>query len=166
MLERLVRWAFVHVPVTERLFARGHADRGAPPFVRLAKPLREVRLGLVTTGGVHHPSQAPFKGEAVSPIGDGTWRRLDLATIEADYRIAHDWYDPTDAREDLNLVLPVARVRELVAEGILGSLSPEAVGLMGHVEAAELRRLEHVTGPEVAGLMQGAAVDAVLLVPA
>ena len=166
MLERLVRWAFVNLPVTERMWAGSHTERSAPPFMRLEKPLSQVRLGLVTTGGVHHADQPPFKRKADSPQGDGSFRKLDLDRLGADYRITHDWYDPSDALEDLDLVLPTARVRTLVAEGIVGSLAPTGVGLMGHVEDRELRRLEYQTGPEVAGLMQGAAVDAVLLVPA
>ena len=166
MFERLIRWAFVNVPATERMWAKSHAERDAPAFVHLTKPLNQVRLGLVTTGGVHHPDQPPFKRQADSPHGDGSWRELDVSRLPAEYEITHDWYDPTDAREDLDLVLPVSRVRELVDEGVVGSLAPVAAGVMGHVEDKELRRMEYQTGPEIAGLMQGAAVDAVLLVPA
>ncbi|MDF1562720.1 MAG: glycine/sarcosine/betaine reductase selenoprotein B family protein [Deltaproteobacteria bacterium] len=160
-------WSFVHAPWFAQYWAdkRG-VSRGEAPFAALQKPLSELKIGLVTTGGVHHPEDEPFRRQEESPHGDGTWRRLDLPRLQDAYEITHDWYETGDAKQDLNLVLPYERLTELAAEGIIGSVHPVGVGIMGHVEEAEERRLELVSAPEVAGLMQAEAVDAVLLVPA
>jgi D-proline reductase (dithiol) PrdB len=163
---RILAWSFVHAPFVADLWSRTRRGRGAPPFVPIDRPLSRVRLGLVTTGGVHHRDQAPFSRKEESPLGDGSWRRLDLSRPRDDFAITHDWYDHRNAGRDVNLVLPVDRLREFADEGIIGGLHPAAAGLMGHVEGNEERRLEFVTAPEVAAFFRREGVDAVLLVPA
>lgn len=166
ILGRAFAWSFVHAPFVADLWARMKKGRGRPPFVPLVRPLSAVRLGLLTTGGVHHRDQPPFRGKAESPQGDGSWRLLDLARPPESLAIAHDWYDRRDAEVDINLVLPVDRLREIAGEGIIGALHPAAAGLMGHVEGREEARLERETAPEVAAFFARDGVDAVLLVPA
>lgn len=167
MTGRILAWSFVRAPIVADLWSRMRRGRGGvPPFVPLDRPLSRVRLGLVTTGGIHHRDQAPFRREPESPLGDGSWRRLDLSRPRDDFAITHDWYDRRDAERDIGLVLPADRLRELADEGIIAGLHPEAAGLMGHVEGKEERRLEFVTAPEVADFFRREAVDAVLLVPA
>jgi len=165
---KLLAWSFVHAPfVAERWVSKRGADRGPPAFARLEKKLSELRLGLVTTGGVHHHDDAPFKRQEQSPHGDGSFRELDLLRLISEgHEITHDWYDASDAREDIDLVLPIKGLQALVDEGLLGGLHPKGYGLMGHVEGVEEHMLEFVSAPKIAGLLQAAAVDAVLLVPA
>lgn len=164
---KFLTWSFVNAPWIAQRWADGRGvTRGEPSFTPLSRPLSSLKIGLVTTGGVHHPDDAPFHRKEESAIGDGSWRRLDLPRLQDDYAITHDWYEAQDARKDLNLVLPYQRLTELAAEGVIGSVHPVGVGIMGHTEGKEEQRLELVSAPEIAGLMQGEAVDAVLLVPA
>ena len=75
-------------------------------------------------------------------------------------------YDLVPAREDPNIVFPVDRLRELVDEGILGSLAPQAVACMGGIYS--VRRAEQDLAPaivEAISSMDGPSVDLVLLVP-
>jgi D-proline reductase (dithiol) PrdB len=166
-IERGVRWAFTHIPGVHRIWFHGERGlRGAPPFVPLARPLRESSIGLVTTGGLYHVEQLEFARRDTSPLGDGSYRELDLTRPRESIRIRHDWYDHTDAERDLNLVLPYDRLRELADERVIGAAHPRAISLMGHVEGAEETRLERVTAPGVAAFCERERLDAVLLVPA
>jgi D-proline reductase (dithiol) PrdB len=166
VLQKTFSWSFMHVPWVARFFFRKKAVQCPPVFTELNLPLSRVRLGLVTTGGVHHVDQKPFLGKEESPSGDASFRKLDIGRLQNDFTISHDWYDHSDAEKDLNLVLPFERCFELVEEGVLGALNPTALGLMGHVEGHEEQKLEIQTAHAVAKLFVKEGVDAVLLVPA
>ena len=79
--------------------------------------------------------------------------------------ITHDYYDHADADRDLNVVLPVERLRELTAAGEIGGLAPRAYAFMGHITGPHLETLKRSTAPEVAARLRAARVDAVLLAP-
>lgn len=163
---RLIAWGFVHVPSLANLWARSHQTTGPPAFVFPARPIPRMRIGLITTGGVHHIDQTPFRRKDENPQGDGSYRLLDLTRPRDEFIITHDWYDRRDAERDLNLILPAERLREFAEEGVIGELHPVAVGIMGHVEGREEFRLEFETAPKIAAIFREEGVDAVLLVPA
>ena len=163
---RIVAWAFVRVPFLATLWARSRQTTGPPAFVFPAQPLSRMRIGVITTGGVHHVDQTPFHRKDEHPQGDGSYRLLDLTRPRDAFVITHDWYDRRDAERDLNLILPAEHLREFAGEGVIGELHPVAVGLMGHVKGVEAFRLEHETAPEIAAIFREGEVDAVLLVPA
>lgn len=152
--------------LAERLVAgyQVRASAQAIPWTPIAKPLAQCRLALVTTAGVHHATHPPFDMQDAQ--GDPSFRELDGATIEADFRITHDYYDHRDAERDLNIVLPLARLREFVAEGTLGSLAERHYGFMGHIDGPHIATLSEQTAPAVAALLKAAGVDLVLLTPA
>ena len=134
------------------------------PWTPLGKPLRRCKLALVTTAGVHHLRQPPF--DMSDKSGDPSFRVLDNATIENDYTITHDYYDHRDARQDLNIVFPLARLREMKMAGCIGALARKHFGFMGHIDGPHVRTLVNETAPRVAHLLQKEGVDAVLLTPA
>jgi len=137
-------------------------DEGIP-WVPVTKPPAASTIALVTTAGVHHRDQPPY--DMHDPDGDPSYRELDLARPLDSLTITHDYYDHADADRDLNVVLPVERLRELVAAGELGGVAPLAFGFMGHVTGRHLRTLNRRTAPEVAARLKAAGVDAVLLAP-
>jgi len=139
-------------------------SEGEIPWTPPQKPLRECKLALVTTSGVHHPSQPPF--DMRDTDGDPSWRELDGETIAGDYRITHDYYDHADAEKDLNVVLPLQRLREFVAEGLLGCLNRRHFGFMGHIDGRHIPTLIEHSAREVAGKLCSDEVDLVLLTPA
>jgi len=96
-------------------------SEGVIPWSELGKPLRTCKMAVVTTAGVHHDDQQPF--DMRDPDGDPSYRELDGTTIRSGFTITHDYYDHTDAERDLNIVLPLDRLDELTAEGLLDSLS-------------------------------------------
>ena len=163
---RLIAWGFVRVPFLANLWAQTRRTMGTPAFVFPARPLSRLRIGLITTGGVHHIDQTPFRRKDENPQGDGSYRLLDLTRPREEFVITHDWYDHRDAERDLNLILPAERLREFAEEGVIGELHPVGVGIMGHVEGREEFRLEFETAPKIAAIFREEGVDAVLLVPA
>ena len=70
-------------------------------------------------------------------------------------------YDRTGFQEDLNVVLPLDRLRELKLDGVVGSVADFHYSFMG---AAPIRALE-LKATELAGLLKKDQVDAVLLTP-
>ena len=74
------------------------------PWTPLAKPVSECKVALVTTGGVHLRTQAPFDME--NPDGDPTFREIPGAAARDVLTITHDYYDHRGADADLNVVFP------------------------------------------------------------
>jgi len=134
------------------------------PWAILSKEMREFKIGLVTTAGVHLKSQLPF--DMGDKDGDPTWREISSQVDLEDLMITHNYYDHRDADQDINVVFPVERLRELKADGVIGGISPRHFSFMGHITGRHLDTLIKRTGPEVARILKGDSADAVFLTPA
>ena len=128
------------------------------PFVRPKKPLRECRLALVTTGGVHLPEQTRF--DIDDPLGDVSYREIPYDATDLTW--THAYHLP-DEGSDLDAVFPLWTLRGLVEEGVVGELNGRHFSFMGAIH--DLGPLEGETAPEVAEELAGDGVDAVLLTP-
>ena len=128
------------------------------PFVRTRKPLEESRLALVTTGGVHLPSQPRF--DIDDPLGDPSYR--EIPTDASALTWTHAYYRP-DEGTDLDAVLPLRTVRGLVNEGTVGELNGRHFSFMGAIH--DPAPLVEETAPEVARKIVDDGVDVVLLTP-
>ena len=133
------------------------------PFVPLRTPLRECRIALVTTGGVHRRSQPGFN--MADPRGDASYRAIPPDTAPEALTITHDYYDHRDAERDLNILFPLGLFRDLVRGGQIGSLAT-CYSFMGHIEPPHVTTLLQRTAPQVADKLKQEQVDAVLLTPA
>jgi D-proline reductase (dithiol) PrdB len=127
------------------------------PWTPLRRPVASATVALVATGGVHLRTDPPFNLN-----GDGGFRAIPRTAEPGDLQITHQAYDRRDAREDLNLVFPLRRLRELEAEGVVGRVAEEHYGFGLASHPAPL--LDSARG--VAGRLTQAQVDLVLLVPA
>jgi len=140
-------------------------ESGEPtPWTPVTKPLKECRVALVTTSGVHHKDQQPF--DMQDSEGDPSFREVDGATISKDYLITHDYYDHSDAEKDLNIIFPVNRLRELQDEGVIGDLAARHYSFMGHIDGHHITTLIGKTARQVVEKLRKEAVDVVLLTPA
>ena len=128
------------------------------PFVRPDKSLRESRLALVTTGGVHLPEQPRF--DIDDPSGDCSYREVPTDACVLTW--THAYYAPNRGA-DLDSVFPLWTLRGLVAEGVVGELGPRHFSFMGAIHDPD--PLVERTAPEVAGKLAEDGVDAVLLTP-
>lgn len=105
----------------------------------VAKPLNALTVALVTTGGVHLSSQTPFA--VFDEIGDWSSRRIPGSTDTRELTVTHTHYAIQDALEDVNVIFPLDRLRELAVEGAIGRVAPLHFGFMGFIpDASELVR--------------------------
>ena len=134
------------------------------PWALFSKDLSECRVALVTTAGVHLRTQPPY--DMVDKEGDPTFREIPSNTPPADLMITHNYYDHRDADQDINVVLPMERLRELETEGVIAGIAPKHFSFMGHILGHHIDRLINRTGPEVARMLKADGVDAVFMTPA
>jgi len=134
------------------------------PWTPFSKTLEECRVALVTTAGVHLKSEPPYN--MGDKEGDPTCREIPSHTRASDLMITHNYYDHRDADIDINVVLPMDRLKELSREGMIGGIAPRHFSFMGHILGPYIDRLVTRTGPEVAALVKMDEVDIVFLTPA
>ncbi len=152
---------------TEKIGEEGDPLKGVDlssiPWTPVSKLLSESKVAIVTTAGVHLKDQTPFDME--DPLGDPTYREVPSDAPLDSYTITHDYYDHRDADKDLNIVFPIERLRELVAEGVIGSLAPSNFSFMGHIDGPYVGVLMEATAKEVASKLNEDGVDIALLTP-
>ncbi len=134
------------------------------PFVRLDKPASEARFGLITTGGYSIEGQHErFSG--LPDFGDSApdFHAIGLDADPTTFRIDHHGYDHRFAKEDFNANLPLDRLKEMVADGELGSVANDTIVLMGLVP--NVAPLVEETIPRIVEKFRSDSVEAALLVP-
>ncbi|MHB1126984.1 MAG: glycine/sarcosine/betaine reductase selenoprotein B family protein [Bacillota bacterium] len=102
------------------------------PWTPMKEALSQAKVAVVTSAGIHLDGQEPFDIKAKE--GDASYRELPLDTPLGSYRISHGHYDQSNAEKDINCVFPIARLKELSEEGIIGGISPVNFGFMGFVQ--------------------------------
>jgi D-proline reductase (dithiol) PrdB len=156
---------FSRIPLLGRLWARTApiAESAGVPWTPMRKPLSSSRVCLVTTGGLHLKSDVPFNME--DPDGDPSFRAIPATTTRDDLTITHDYYDHADADRDFNIVMPLDRIRELVAAGHLGGLTPTHYSFMGHIDGPHVATLEREILPQLIVRLRSESPDFVFLTP-
>jgi D-proline reductase (dithiol) PrdB len=121
-------------------------------------PLSERRVAIVTSAGLHRVEDKAFS------MVDLSYRVIPGNVGADDLTMTHSsvHFDRTGFREDVNLVFPIDRLRELEAEGVIGSVADYHYSLMG---AGWLPHQIEPTMRELARLLREDEVDAVCLVP-
>ncbi|MCU0229652.1 MAG: glycine/betaine/sarcosine/D-proline family reductase selenoprotein B, partial [Bryobacterales bacterium] len=116
-----------------RLFMRAYPYRRVEwrPGARLRKPLEDSTIAIVTTAAFYLPSQPPF--EESMRGGDWTYRAIPATASLPTLEIAHksDAFDHQGIEADKNLALPLDRLRELVADGVIGAVADTHYSFMG-----------------------------------
>jgi D-proline reductase (dithiol) PrdB len=138
------------------------------PWTPLAKPLSECRVAAITTAGIYNKdTDSPFDAERekLEPMwGDPTYRRIARDIRQERIGASHLHLNLRDMLADFNTVLPLHRLAELEAEGVIGSLAEANYSFMGYQPNTTEWRERY--GPEVAGLLKDEGVDAALIAPA
>ena len=153
------------LPLTARLFLKAYRWRRIDPVpcAKLAKPLRECTVAIVSTAGLVLPSQEPFDND----VKGGDWSLREIPA-DADPRALIDAhrsqsYDHAGVHEDANVAFPIERLRELQVEGSVGAINHRHFSFMGSITAPA--RLMRESAPAAADALVADRVDAVLLVP-
>ncbi len=120
-------------------------------------PLRERRVAIISTAGLHTRHDRTFSADAsdyrVIP-GDVGTDDLVMSHISSSF-------DRTGFQQDLNVVLPLDRLRELAAERVIGSVADFHYSFMGATAPEEMEPAVRYLAP----LLRQDRTDAVLLAP-
>ncbi len=153
----MVRMKNVHEGVRLYLENLDCITFASTPWVSDGRPLAERRIAIVSTAGLQRRGDRPFAADAAD------YRVLPGDSTAADVVMSHvsQEYDRTGFQQDLNVVFPIDRLRELAAEGAIGSVADFHYSVMGATSPDEMEPAAH----ELSGLLKADSVDSVLLVP-
>jgi D-proline reductase (dithiol) PrdB len=131
---------------------------GEPAFNRLSKSLSESRVAIVTTAALRLADQDKFVG------GDQSFRVLPNTTQGLILGQISPNFDRSGFIIDPNVVFPVDRLREMAAEGRIGSVAAQHIAFLG-AQGESLSTMVLDTGPAAAKVLRDDRVDVVLLTP-
>ena len=142
--------------MAERLAALDCPDFATRPWV-IGPPLPQRRVAVVSSAGLVVRGEPPFLGR------DADYRVIPSETPPDRLLLSHISvnFDRTGFQEDWNVVFPLDRLRELAAEGAIGSVAATHYSFMGATDPV----LMEGHAREVAGRLKEDRVDAVLLSP-
>lgn len=150
--------------ITERYRSLGYAPyrwfraEDAPPWQPFSKPLSAARLGLLSTSGAYALGQVAYHYK-----DDTSIRSIASDTPDAQLRFSHITENYlVDARRDPGCILPLAALRKLVGEGVIGKLADKVFSCMGGVYSQ--RRVREEVAPALLEAFRAERVDAALLV--
>ncbi len=95
----------------EHLLSKNQPPLGPPTWTPLSKPISELRIALITTAGLH------FRDDLNFEFADSTFRPIAGSEDANSLVMSHSSvnFDKTGFAEDVNLVFPIDRFRELQA---------------------------------------------------
>lgn len=100
---------------------------GPPQWVGQTKPLSEMKIALITTAGLHFRDDEKYEG------ADASYRAIAGDQDTDDLIMSHVSvnYDRSGFQQDVNVVFPLDRFRELLADGQIGGLATVHYSFMG-----------------------------------
>ncbi|MGC2199322.1 MAG: glycine/sarcosine/betaine reductase selenoprotein B family protein [Stellaceae bacterium] len=141
--------------------AKRYAELECPNFTTTpwvaGPPLSERRVAIVSSAGLVVRGERPFRG------GDADYRVIPAETRPDQLMFSHISInlDRSGFQEDWNVVVPLDRLRELAAEGTIGSVAATHYSFMGATDPVGMQ--DHAR--EVASRLKADQVDAVILSP-
>jgi D-proline reductase (dithiol) PrdB len=120
--------------------------------------LTQRRVAIISTAGLHRRDDRPFSFES----GDH-YRIIPGDIVANDLIMSHvsTNFDRSGFQQDWNIAFPLDRLRELVDEGVIGSLADFHYSFMGAVDPPDMEP----SARKMAGFLKKDRVNAVLLVP-
>src|SRR4030065_1107265 len=108
--------------------------KGRIPWTPMKKPLSQTTIALVTSAGISLRTDPPFdmereKREAI--WGDRSYRGVPRGTSEKEIDVNHLHINTTYIKQDMNVMLPLARMAEFEKEGVIGRLAPTSYSFFG-----------------------------------
>lgn len=126
------------------------------PWV-VPRPLSECRIAILTSAALIERGAMPF------PAGTAEFRKLPSSLAPAGMLMSHISinFDRFGFQRDINIAYPIDRLRELAADGTIGSVADTHYSVMGSTDPATMGE----TADGIVGLLKQQEVDAVLLCP-
>ncbi|MBG05083.1 MAG: selenoprotein B glycine/betaine/sarcosine/D-proline reductase [Rhodospirillaceae bacterium] len=120
-------------------------------------PISERRVAVISTAGLQRRDDRPFSR------GDADYRVFHRDTPPDEIVMSHISvnFDRSGFQQDLNVVFPVERLKEMAADGEIGSVADFGYSFMGATDPEQMEPLVR----EIAGFLKEDQVNAVLLAP-
>jgi D-proline reductase (dithiol) PrdB len=131
------------------------------PWTPFQKKINESRVTLVSTAGVYLKGETPFTDHY--GLGDPSYREIPLNTSSSQLDHFHEHYDHTNAYKDINCIFPIERLKELVDQKFIGSLTQYHYSFMGYVPIPH--PLITRTAPDLAKKLLMQETNIAILVP-
>lgn len=127
-------------------------------WVQKTKPISEMKFVVITTAGLHFRSDANFN------FADASYRAIPGDEDTSNLLMSHVSvnFDRSGFQDDVNVVFPLDRFRELAAEGVIGGLASAHYSFMGGGLMPDAYE-ETVRG--LAQILKRDGVDAVFITP-
>ena len=125
-------------------------------------PLNERRVAIISTAGLHRRDDSPFLVQSDSAQDwPADYRVIPSDTVAEDLVMSHvsTNFDRTGFQQDLNLVFPIERLRELLADGVIGSIAKYHYAFMGATPPTVLEAV----AKDLAAILKQDQVDGVVL---
>lgn len=137
---------------------------GFIPWSQWGTPVSQSKVALVTTGGVFlkHGLQQPFDLE--QPYGDPSFREIPSVVLSEDLALAHGHIDDIAAQQDINVIFPLERLRDMASAGYIDAVAPFAYSFSGHITRPTGLLAE--SAPSVAYRLRRMGADIALIVAA
>lgn len=130
-----------------------------PPFVPLAKPLSECRIGVLSTSGAYVMGQVAYYYK-----DDTSTRAIPKDTPKDRIHFSHITENYLEnPRRDPACMMPTEALSRLEAEGVIGEVAEEIFSCMGGIYSQ--RRVREELAPALLDAWQAQNVDAVFLIP-
>ncbi len=129
--------------------------------------LSQTTIALVTSAGISLKTDPPFdmEREKKEPIwGDRSYRTIPRGTTEKDIEVNHLHINTNWIKQDINVILPLARMAEFEKEKFIGRLAPTAYSFYGF-QWQSTDFLKEAIEP-ISKKMKLEGVEAVLMTPA
>ncbi len=126
------------------------------PFVAAIRP-SQARVAIISTAGLHRRADRPFS------VGEAGYRVIPHDVEPADLIMSHvsTNFDRTGFQLDVNMVLPLDRLKELADQDFIDSVAAYHYSFMGATDPAAME----TEARKLAGLLKQDQVDCALLVP-
>lgn len=132
------------------------------PFTPVRRALPMMNLALISSAGAYIDGMEPF--DLSSKDGDTEFREFPIEIEAADMRYSAKGFDPKSVREDRNSQIPIDRLLEYEANGVIGKLNNVWFSLSPWIPNAA--RVAEEMAPRIAERLHRYEIQAALLIPA
>ena len=132
------------------------------PFAPARRALPMLNLGLLSSAGAYIKETKPFDKEIWD--GDTGYREIPVEVEATDLSFTARGYDASAVKEDINSLIPVARLQEYEENAVIGRLNNVWWSVAGFIHNAA--KVEDELAPAIVERMKRYDVQAAMLIPA
>ncbi len=147
---------------TDNLNGYTFVENRNAPFTPLTSALPMANIALITSAGAYIDGTEPF--DTTSRDGDANFREIPIEVEAEDLKFAGRGYDTKYVHEDINCQIPVQRLLEYEANGVIGKLNNVWWSMNGFIPNVSM--VAEQLAPKIVERMARYEINAALLVPA